>query len=199
MPKGLLGDLIYHDGSIWRRLPAGTDGQLLASGGASGVPGWESVSMPMGEISLTDNATATTITTTDTATRFDETTALNTGMDFDSPSAGRLRYTGALTGHFHMGCTMSAKGAGANDVMEAVIIKNATVNGSGEYSTGTILSHGKITQKLGPAGDVGSTAIHVMAELAQNDYIELFILNTSDTDDITIVDMNLFAVALTQG
>lgn len=152
--------------------------------------------MVMGEASINNNATATVITTGATWTLFDETTTLDTGSDMDSPQAGRLRYTGTETLMVHMGCTISVKGAGANDVFSAVLVKNAAVNGSKEYSTGTILTRGQIVTKLGAAGDITSTAIHTIVELATNDYIELFIQNQTDTDDLTITDLNLFAVAM---
>ena len=35
------GDIIYHDGSVWNRLPKGTDGQFLKL--ASSIPSWSSV------------------------------------------------------------------------------------------------------------------------------------------------------------
>lgn len=35
------GDIIYHDGSIWNRLPKGTDGQYLKL--ASSIPSWASI------------------------------------------------------------------------------------------------------------------------------------------------------------
>ncbi len=34
------GDILYYDGSSWTRLPAGTAGQLLATGGSGANPSW---------------------------------------------------------------------------------------------------------------------------------------------------------------
>ena len=38
LPVGQAGDVAYHDGTEWRRLPKGTDGQVLKL--ASGIPAW---------------------------------------------------------------------------------------------------------------------------------------------------------------
>lgn len=56
------GDIIYHNGTIWTRLPAGTDGQYLKQ--ASGVPSWASLTSD-GWNTVSDSwsyASATTIT-----------------------------------------------------------------------------------------------------------------------------------------
>lgn len=157
--------------------------------------GESSVMMPMGEISCIGNSTATVITTGSTWTKFGVTTTLNVSDEFDSPSAGRLRYTGETTKTFHCGATISVKGAGANDVVKAILYKNGGVNANNEYTSGTALTNGTTHQKLGSAGDVASTAIHIMVELAKNDYVELAVMNDTDADDVTITDMNLFAMA----
>lgn len=46
------------------------------------------------------------------------------------------------------------------------------------------------------ANATGSTALHVMAELATNDYLELYIGNLTDADDFTIKTLNLFALGM---
>jgi hypothetical protein len=148
----------------------------------------------MGELYDVDNTGATVITTQSTWTRAVFTPTLSMGMDFDNPTGTRLRYTGTQTGHAHMGCTICVKGSGINDTLSAVLIKNATVNGNNEYTTGSILTPGIVEFNLGGIGDIESTAIHVMTELVTNDYVELFVQNQSDADDITITDTNLFAL-----
>ena len=173
-------------------------GSLKKDEGANGTTAL--ARFPMGELAINANAAATVITTGDTWTRFDAATTLTTDSYlFDEPQNGRLRYTGTVTKMFHIACTLSVTSAGANDVMRAVIIQNATVNASKEYSTGTILTAGEVKQKLSGAADTGSTAIHVMAELAQNDFLELFIKNVTDTDDLTVEYMNLFAMGVSGG
>lgn len=186
--------------------PAGADGAPGTQGatgptgpqGATGPQGPTgpaySGAVPMGEAYFVDNTTATVITTGDTWTQVLIPVTLGMSMEFDSPGDGKLRYTGTAAGDAHMGCTISLKSAGANDVIEAVLVLNATVNGSSEYSTGTILTGGMIQTKLGATNDVTSTAIHVMYNLVQNDVISLFVKNVTDADDLTVVDANIFAV-----
>ena len=84
-----------------------------------------------------------------------------------------------------MGATLSLKSAGANDVTFARIYKN-----------GLALTAGTVQQKLFAVGDIGSTAIHVMGEMAQNDYIELFVNNATSSSNLTVTDMNLFAMCV---
>lgn len=151
----------------------------------------------MGEVYMTANTVATPITTADTYTKVSGVAfTLGTSQNFDMPVNGRLRYTGTKTAYFHLGCTLSMSGAGANDVFSGVLYKNGTVNTNLEYTAGTELSAGTITRKMGAASDAGSTAIHVMTQLSTNDYIELAIKNETDTDDITIEHVNLFGVCM---
>lgn len=153
----------------------------------------------MGELNFNANATATVITTADTYTIVRPVTGTYSQTVQFSGSPGsncRLKYTGTNTRMFHCGCTISVLGAASSDVVEFVLVKNGTVNGSEEYSTGTILSAGTVRFKLANAGDQASTAIHIMVELAQNDYLELFVKNVTDTDDLTITNVNMFAMAV---
>lgn len=150
----------------------------------------------MGEISFYGNSTVTTITTTQTWTKISITTANGVAMDWDSPSAGKLRYTGTATRVMHCGCTISSKPAGANDTFKYVVVKNGSWNGSDEYSSGTILSAGTITLSQRTGGITYSTAIHIMTSMATNDYIELAVWNDTSAQDVTVIDMNLFAVGM---
>jgi hypothetical protein len=43
---------------------------------------------------------------------------------------------------------------------------------------------------------VQGNALHVMVTLATNDYLELFIGNTTDADDVTLYSLNLFAMGM---
>jgi hypothetical protein len=152
----------------------------------------------MGEIHIADNVTATTISTTATWTQVQLTFTDGHLDSFDTPSAYELRYTGATTTAFHLGCTVSLSVAGANQTIRAVLVKNATVNGSQEYVSGTILTAGTIRTKTGGSGDNISTAIHVMSSLATNDTLSLFVYNGTSTADITVIDCNLFGMGITQ-
>lgn len=178
--------------------PEGATGATGAGAtGATGATGPENTDpSPMGEISYSSNSSPTVITTTDTWTVLRIASSLTMGMEFDSPANSQLRYTGSTTEDAHCGCTLSVKSAGANDTVKAMLCQDCTYNGDSEYLTGTQLTAGVIQTKLSGAGDVGSTAIHVMPTLAANSTVDIIIKNTSDADDITVTDANVFCVIL---
>lgn len=148
--------------------------------------------LPMGEVNYF-NTTGTAITisgTSDGSTNMvvvNPATTFSNDMDFDNGGAdtGRLRYTGSATKTFHVACTVSFSGAGANDLFVVGIAKG-----------GTVISSSKILRKMGPAGDIGTTAMHVMVSMAQNDYLEVYAGNMTDTDDFTINTLTLFAMGM---
>jgi hypothetical protein len=116
------------------------------------------------------------------------TTALSAGAyEFDNGGSnnGRLRYTGAVTKMFHVACTISISPASVTDLFVLGVAKG-----------GTVIAASKVLQKITTGGDIQSTAMHVMAELATNEYLELYVGNTTDTDDLTIHTLNLFAVGM---
>lgn len=149
--------------------------------------------IPMGEISYF-NTTGTTVTISaqsDGSTNMVKvapTTAISaSAYEFDNGGAnnGRLRYTGTTTKQFHVACSISFKPATANDIFVIGIAKN-----------GTVIAASKVLQQISGIAQIVSTALHVMAELATNDYLELFVGNVSDTDDFTITTLNMFAMGL---
>ena len=111
-----------------------------------------------------------------------------TPYEFDNGGSdnGRLRYTGASTKSFHCAITISMDGAGAStNVYVFAVAKN-----------GTIDADCKILQSIKAVGDIESTALHCMLTLATNDYIELYVGNITDADDITVTSINIFAMGM---
>lgn len=137
----------------------------------------------MGEISMTSNSTATVNPGAGQYTKSSGTTVSGMDRHFSMPQNNRLQYTADVPVDCHTGATLSATSPGANDIVFAQIFKN-----------GSALTAGTVQQKLFAIGDVSSTAIHVMAGMVKGDYLELFINNATDGDNITITDMNLFAM-----
>jgi hypothetical protein len=146
--------------------------------------------VPMGEISYFDTTgTAVTITTvSDGSTNMvvvPPATALSSGAyQFDNGGSdnGRLRYTGATTKMFHVACTLSIAPAAANDTFVLGIAKG-----------GTVIATSKVLQRVLAAADTQFSALHVMVELATNEYLELYVGNITDADDLTVKSLNLFA------
>jgi hypothetical protein len=86
---------------------------------------------------------------------------------------------------FHVACTISFSAAEANDLFVFGVAK-----------TGTVIATSKVLYKTINAGDTRSTALHVMVELGTNDYLELYVGNLTDTGDLTIKTINLFAMGM---
>jgi len=148
---------------------------------------------PMGEIYFTNNATSTTIASAGVfvkvagATTFDP-----NSMQFDTGTTttdNRLRYTGTATKAFHVAMTASWTCANAK-VVALAIAKNGT-------TTGMEKSIIKDTSSSGT--DVESSAIHVMPVLNQNDYLEVFVTNITDTTAVTLQTLNMFGMGMSQG
>jgi hypothetical protein len=148
--------------------------------------------LPMGEVSyfsMTGTAIAIAASSDGSSNMVmaNPATTLNMDTGFDNGGAnnGRLRYIGTATKMFHVACTISIAPAAANDVFVFGIAKN-----------GTVVSASKILLQAINASQARSTAMHVMVELATNDYIELYIGNTTDADDCTVHSLNLFAMGM---
>lgn len=149
--------------------------------------------LPMGEINYF-NTTGTTIaiaSASDGSTNLVKVapvTVLSADIfEFDNGGAdnGRLRYTGATSKMFHTAFTISMDGEGAGTNLYVFgIAKNGVVGDC------------KVIQSIAVSSATESTALHCMVSLATNDYIELYVGNLTDTDDITAKTVNLFAMGL---
>lgn len=149
--------------------------------------------LPMGEVNYF-NTTGTLVsiaTVSDGSTNMVKvapTTTLNNDLEFDNGGAnnGRLRYTGATTKMFHSAFTISMDGEGAGTNLYVF----------GFAKNGTVVSNCKVIQSIAVSNDTQSTALHCMISLATNDYLELYVGNLSDADDITVKTVNLFAMGM---
>lgn len=146
---------------------------------------------PMGETSYFDltGLTVTIDTQSDGETNMVDVEAgtLSGGVyefDDNGSSSGHIRYTGAETKMFHVACSVSFSGA-ANDRLVIGVAKN-----------GDVISESRMLRKIGAGGDVGSTAMHIMVSMAQNDYLTMQVGNTTDTSDVTVNALNLFAMGV---
>jgi hypothetical protein len=148
--------------------------------------------LPMGEISYFDmTGTAVVIATqSDGSTNMVKAapaTTFSNDKEFDNGGAddGRLRYIGATTRTFHVACTISIAPASANDTFVFGVAK-----------TGIVLAESKVLIQATTASGIRSTAMHVMVSLATNDYLELYVGNTTDADDCTVHSLNIFAMGM---
>ncbi len=152
-----------------------------------------SLAIQHGQLSVAGNAVATTTADTGvyveadvTGVALSEQSQVIAGVDdFDMPAAGRLRYLGAETRMFHVSATFSFITASNLQEIHFELAKS-----------GTVSTQAEVRRKTGTGSDVGSSAIHWITSLAQNEYVSLFLKNISSTTEVTIVSYNLQAVGM---
>jgi len=187
-PGFLLG--IAHD--LGAEVIAGALAAIPNIAGPQGVPGpqGETSELPCGELSYFDlTGTLVTIAAqSDGLTNMvpirPATTLLDCG-DFDSPLAGRLRYIGAATRHFHIAATWLGNPATGSDHFVMGVAKN-----------GIVIPGGRTIQRFEASADTQSSALHAVAELAQSDYLEFWAGNLTAGRNITVKTFNLFAMGM---
>ena len=142
---------------------------------------------PIGELTMSSNATATVIGSSGVYTNMAGTTALSSfSSGFDMPQNNRLRYTNSTTATMHIACTVSfSVAAGSNQEFRAQVWKN-----------GTNLIGSEIRDTCNNSTDVESTAIHTSTTMNQNDYIELFIANQSSGNNFVVSTFNMFVLGM---
>lgn len=147
-----------------------------------------SMKRPHGSIYITSSA-ETSIALVSTPVKVAGTTALSDNTShylFDMPASNRLRYTGSPDCHAHIAISLSMTAAANNKVAELSVYKNGT----------TRLEHSVIERKITTGSDVGATALHADCNMSQNDYIELWIANNTDSANMTISKMYMFALGM---
>ena len=147
----------------------------------------------MGQIYTHETALETTIALVDTWYELDMTgailnlvTQVITGTpDFDMPAAGRLRSLCANVRHCHIVGSMSFVGPTNNQEYAFRLGKN-----------GTPSIEADLHRKVGTGADVGAIAIHWVVELAQNDYVSLFVKNVTSNANLQVITSNLQVVSM---
>jgi len=107
------------------------------------------------------------------------------GMDM--PADNRLRYTGAPTRFHTIRAALSVISAASNKVFEFYIAKNGVV----DTTSG-------IRRKQGTSSDEGALALEFHIQLAQNDYVEVWVENVTDASNMTITRMVLTGEGLVE-
>ena len=113
------------------------------------------------------------------------TTLTSGGVGVDMPSNGRIRVTATGTFMVHAAFSMSILPAGANDTAIVATAKN-----------GTVQSNARAPQKLTALTDYQSFAWHWFGEMTTNDYLEAYIGNVTDADDLGVSHLNIVIVGM---
>jgi len=138
----------------------------------------------IGNYYMLNNASATTISNTNTPVKINGSTTANTINQKFSHSDNRLTYTGALIRDFQISANASFT-SGNNKVIGLYVSKNGSVIASSEiYAT---------TSGNGRAESINCQTI---VELSENDYVEMWIENNSDTTNVTVEFLNVICKSL---
>lgn len=125
----------------------------------------------------------TTITVAGTYYKAGNTTTSIHTEDFTHAS-NKLTYTGAATGYFTITCSMSIgySGGAGNKTLSVKLAKN-----------GAVIDNTAVDRVLAAAADRGAVTVIGLVELAQNDYIEVFVTNQTDTQGFVADKLYLIA------
>ena len=134
------------------------------------------------QVSMHDNTTLTTINTINVPVKAAGTFVTNGTSNFTSDTTGRLTYTGATTETVSVSASVSIDVVGVNQKITIYIAKN-----------GTALSAAKINRVF-DSGDIGNVGIFYNISMTASDYLEVFVANTTSTNDLTVTDV-LFGVS----
>ena len=139
-----------------------------------------------GFMHMLDNTTATAITGTASYFRASgTTTAMATNSKFTMPSSNRLTYTGAFSQSFMISVNCNVRTSVSTQNINIIIAKNGTIITESEM---TILCQAGSTPSFG--------ATQIVTEMTTNDYVELFVRNTSSVNNVIVSDMNFNVVKI---
>jgi hypothetical protein len=161
-------------------LVAGTGIDIVTSGSTIEISSLEAESYAL--VSMTGNATVTTIASTATPVKVSGTFTLgDISAGWTGSTNGRLTHTGATSRHVVNAIVTLDVSSGSNHKISAYIAKN-----------GTIVSV-KMTDTIS-SGAPRSIATFANLSLATNDYVEIFVRNESTTDSVIAVNAVLSAL-----
>lgn len=135
------------------------------------------------QVTMQGNATATTIATQGTPVKVAGTWVVQTESNFTGNTTGRLTYNGSTTEVVSASVSITfSHAAGGSDDLAVYIAKN-----------GSVITASKLTRAVtGSARGNVSTFFNISMDTS--DYLEVFVANDSDTNNITVVDC-LFGVS----
>jgi hypothetical protein len=143
--------------------------------GCRGVPNSASIS----SYYMNGNATATAVASTSVAYKAAGTTTSSSITQKFTNTNNRATYIGALEGNFRVTGVLSFD-AGTNDQIGLYIAKN-----------GTVLPESEVYVTANSGGRAESAVVQVLTTMQQNDYIEIFVENSSSVADITVSELNV--------
>jgi hypothetical protein len=138
-----------------------------------------------GEMYMLANATATVISNTTSFFRMSGTTNAGNLKNFTAPATNRITYTGATNITASTNVNMSVTSASNNQVIRITIFK-----------TGTQIAATEFEMKLTPSNNTQPISLAFITSLAQNDYLEVYLKNTTGANNITINSLQFVTTKL---
>lgn len=135
---------------------------------------------PHGLLSLNANTTATDISVAGTAVLIAGTWTVVAEENFTGTTAGRLTYIGAETSDFAVDASVTFEPASGSSKIHCslTLYKNGSAQAASKRITSTL-------------GSVSSAvAMPYYIQMAQNDYLELYVANEDTTTDLVITNAN---------
>jgi len=161
-------------------LVAGTGIDIVTSGSTIEISSTEAESYA--SVSMTANATATTIVSTATPVKVSGTFTLgDISTGWTGSTNGRITHTGTTTRHVINAIVTLDVSSGSNHKISAYIAKNGTI------------ASVKMTDTIS-AGAPRAIATFANLSLAPNDYVEIFVRNESTTDSVIAINAALSAL-----
>lgn len=138
----------------------------------------------IGQFYMQNNATSTTITVQNTYYKVAGTTTEGQYIEKFTHENNKLTYVGAFVGYFKVTAVVSLTSAN-NNVVALRIAKN-----------GTTIAQSTSESTTSGTGRSENVKVADILELSPNDYIELFVTNTSGTTAVTVENLNLICERL---
>jgi hypothetical protein len=164
------GDIVYRDGSGLQRLGAGTNGQVLTTGGAGANPSWAGISANAGTYPFAAYRTGTQSAPNNTWTKVGcQTEVYDPSNVYDATT--NQRYVCPADGFYFFSSAVTMDlFTGAGDIMYSSFYKNGTTahNGAEMIASGWSASNNYLT--------IRNTQI---IQLITNDYIEFYAWNNA--------------------
>ncbi len=154
-------------------LVAGNGVTITSVGDTVEIEASQPLYMNYGLLTMQGNATATTISGAGTAALVAGTWTVGVTSNFLGSTAGRLTYQGTTTRYFSVTCSLSVQpSSGSNKNIAVFVAKN-----------GAAIAESKMYCIVSASGEQSITS-HYFLSLAQNDYIEVFVTNNTDTTSV---------------
>lgn len=133
---------------------------------------------------MNDNATATTVASANVAYKVAGTTTSQAITQKFTNTNNRATYTGAISRAFSVSAVLSCTSGNTNQI-GIYIAKN-----------GTILNESEVYITTGGAGRAEGGKAQAIVQLVTNDYIEIFVENSTAANNITVTELSVIIESL---